>query len=259
MSDSELYELLELCHERYNRPDFISDDPVQIPHQFSLKEDIEISAFLTALIAWGRRDIIIRNAQRLMERLDGSPFAFVMQASEKEMGRLSDFVHRTFNGVDAVALLLALRRAYAQAGGLETIFVEGIRPQASDVGEAIVHARTYLTQTDYFPARTHKHLANPASGSSAKRINMFLRWMVRRDRRGVDFGLWANISPSLLLCPLDVHTGTVGRQLGLLSRTQNDWKATLELTAKLRQFSPEDPVKYDFSLFGLGVTGDISG
>ncbi|MDP5172577.1 MAG: TIGR02757 family protein [Bacteroidia bacterium] len=255
MSKEELRDILELSHETYNRPDFIADDPVKIPHAFSNREDIEISGFLTALIAWGRRDIIIRSANDLLDRMDREPYAFVTQATSSDLDRLTYFVHRTFNGSDARGLVLALRAAYQQHGGLEAIFAAGIRPGHSDVLHAIVTARNLLAASEGFLPRTEKHLANPAKGSSAKRINMFLRWMVRQDRKGVDFGIWTSISPSQLICPLDVHTGNVGRQLGLLTRKQSDWKAALELTENLRQFCPEDPVKYDFSLFGLGVSG----
>lgn len=258
MIDASLQALLEQTHDRYNRPDFIPDDPVQIPHQYSHKEDIEISGFLTALIAWGRRDIIIRNAQALLARMDDAPYEFVAHATEGELARLDDFVHRTFNGRDARALVLSLRLAYGEHGGLEGVFTAGLRPEHAQVGAAIVHARERLSRHPDFPARTHKHLANPAAGSSAKRINMFLRWMVRRDRRGVDFGLWAGIRMDQLICPLDVHTGTVARKLGLLQRKQNDWKAAEALTDTLRAYCPEDPVKYDFSLFGLGVSGDLA-
>ena len=250
-----LRELLEDSHERFNRPDFIPDDPIGTPHKFSRKEDIEISGFLVALIAWGRRDIIIRSSENLMARMDWAPYEFVMNAEEEELEKLSGFVHRTFNQLDAVALVLSLRKAYLEHGGLEGIFSTGLSSRSESSYDAIMNARTILSSGDHFPPRTNKHLANPSKGSSAKRINMFLRWMVRSDRKGVDFGLWSSIPSSLLICPLDVHTGNVGRELGLLTRKQNDWKAALELTESLREFCPQDPVKYDFSLFGIGVSG----
>lgn len=259
LTKAALRELLEDSHERFNRPDFIPDDPIRIPHRFSRKEDIEISGFLVALIAWGRRDIIIRSSENLMDRMDWAPFDFVMNAEEEELERLAGFVHRTFNQEDAIALVLSLRGAYEEHGGLEGIFSKGITPTSNSSFDAIMNARGVLSSGDHFPVRTNKHLANPSKGSSAKRINMYLRWMVRNDRKGVDFGLWSSISPALLICPLDVHTGNVGRELGLLSRKQNDWKAALELTESLRKFCPEDPVKYDFSLFGIGVSGMLQG
>ena len=258
MTRETLFDLLEESHDRYNRPDFIEDDPVKIPHGFSRKEDIEIAGFLTALIAWGRRDLIIRSAESLMERMDRAPYDFVVHASDEDLDRLRGFVHRTMNEDDIRGLVLALRQLYRDHDGLEGAFAKGLDTASDSVEPAILHARSLLTNSPTLLPRTEKHLANPAKGSSAKRINMFLRWMVRQDRRGVDFGIWTSIPASHLICPLDVHTGTVGRQLGLLTRKQNDWKAAAELTAALRSFCPEDPVKYDFSLFGLGVTGALT-
>ncbi|MEO1451166.1 MAG: TIGR02757 family protein [Bacteroidota bacterium] len=253
MDQKTLKDLLDRKYDQFNTGDFIREDPVSIPHQFQQKEDIEISGFLTALIAWGRRNMIIRHARELMERMDQAPFDFVMQADQAELTRVDDFVHRTFNGLDCRALILSLRRVYTEAGGLEDIFTSGLRPGDTDVMHAIIHAREALLAGPNFPQRTHKHVANPAKGSSAKRINMFLRWMVRNDGRGVDFGIWEGIRADQLICPLDVHTGNVGRKLGLLTRKQNDWKAALALTESLRVFCPEDPVRYDYSLFGLGI------
>lgn len=255
LSHQELHRFLEENYNRFNRPDFIPNDPISIPHKFSRKEDIEISGFLVALIAWGRRDSIIRSAETLMARMEWQPFEFVMNANDASLEALDGFVHRTFNSLDARAMVLSLRHAYQQHQGLEGIFSSGFQAGSNNSFDAIVYARKTLTSGEHFPQRTHKHLANPAKGSSAKRINMFLRWMIRQDRKGVDFGIWTNISPSLLICPLDVHTGNVGRELGLLTRKQNDWKAALELTESLRAFCAEDPVKYDFSLFGIGVSG----
>jgi len=253
---TDLHALLDQKYLAFNTPDFIAEDPVSIPHQFSRKEDIEISGFFSALIAWGRRPMIIRNAEALMDRMDRAPYDFVRGAQAADLARLDGFVHRTFNALDARGLVLALRQVYAEDGGLEGIFSNGIAPEHETVYGGLLHARARLLACPQVAPRTHKHLANPATGSSAKRLNMFLRWMVRQDRRGVDFGLWAGISPRQLICPLDVHTGTVARRLGLLTRKQNDWKAALELTAALRAFCPEDPVRYDFSLFGMGVYGE---
>lgn len=257
MNALELKALLDLKYEQYNRPDFVKDDPVQIPHLFTKKEDIEIAGFLTALIAWGRRDLIIRSAKRIIEAMDMQPYAFLTQAERQDWYRLKSFVHRTFNGIDCIALLESLREVYLSGDSLETIFQAGIKPGDADIRNGIISARERLISRPGFPERTHKHLANPAKGSSAKRINMYLRWMVRQDKRGVDFGIWKHIDPALLIVPLDVHTGTVGRKLGLLTRKQNDWKAALALTEKLRKMCPEDPVRYDFSLFGLGVYKEI--
>lgn len=242
--------LLDERHDRYNQPGFIEDDPISIPHSFPERGDIEVSGFLTATIAWGRRDIIVRNARALMQRMDHAPFAFVQDASAKELRVLDSFVHRTLNGVDAIALVKGLRQVYAQ-GGMEASFAPG--PEASDTREGILRFRALMMSARNFPQRTAKHLADPSAGSSAKRLNMFLRWMVRKDKRGVDFGLWSAPRPDQLICPLDVHTGNVARSLGLLTRNQNDWKAAVELTAQLRKMDADDPVRYDFSLFGMGV------
>jgi len=261
MTDAQqaLYALLESRHDRYNIPDFVPDDPIGIPHRFSRKEDIEIAGFFAALLAWGKRALIIRSTDRLMALMGEAPHDFVMAATAHDRATLDAFVHRTFNGADAGGLVLALRHAYTHAGGLEGIFSAGISPSDADVFGGIVHARGILLAAEGVHARTAKHLADPAAGSSAKRLNMYLRWMVRHDRRGVDFGLWTGIRPDQLLLPLDVHTGNVARSLGLLTRTQNDWRAVQELTAALRAFDPQDPVKYDFALFGMGVNGELVG
>lgn len=252
-SQKEVLELLELKFEQYNTPQFIHEDPIIIPHQFKRKEDIEISGFLIALIAWGRRSMIIKNGNILMERMDHQPWAFIMDSSANEQNKLGDFVHRTFNGIDAVGLIRSLRDIYLSEGGLEGIFSNGVKETDENTYYAIIHARKKIIENSQFPLRTHKHVANPAKNSSAKRINMFLRWMVRKDNRGVDFGIWNKIKPAQLICPLDVHTANVSRKLGLLARKQNDWKAAVELTQSLKAFHAEDPVRYDFSLFGLGI------
>ena len=245
--------LLDQKHEAYNVPGFITDDPISIPHRFSKKEDIEISAFLAATIAWGRRSMIIKNANLLLEYMEESPYDFILSASDREMEVFDSFVHRTFNGIDAVAWIRRLQYVYKNAGGLEKIFANKQDEKQENVYNNIISARKVFTEDVTFPSRSHKHFADPSKGSSAKRINMFLRWMVRKDQRGVDFGIWNSIHPRQLICPLDVHTGNVSRKLGILDRKQNDWKAAEILTNVLRRFCPEDPVKYDFSLFGLGV------
>jgi uncharacterized protein (TIGR02757 family) len=247
----ELHALLEEAYERYNRPEFIKEDPIQVPHLFSKKEDIELAAFFSATIAWGRRASIIKNAYALMDRMDRSPFDFVMGAEEPELARLEGFVHRTFNAVDARGMVLALREIYENEG-LEALFAKGMGEEQSTYG-GIVALHERMARHPQFAERSRKHVANPSRGSSAKRINMFLRWMVRDDGRGVDLGIWKSIKASQLMMPLDVHTGNVARKLGLLSIKQNNWKAVLALTDSLRQFSDDDPVRYDFSLFGLGA------
>ena len=251
--DPQIYDLLEEKYLQFNRPGFVEDDPVSIPHLFDNPRDIELSGFLTALIAWGKRSTIINNANKWMQWMEMDPHDFLLNRSEYEWGRFESFVHRTFNGTDCIALLKSLRNVYQQYGSLEALFQMGMDESSEDVQPAIIQARKVILEFDAFPPRTHKHIANPARGSSAKRINMFLRWMVRKDQAGVDFGIWEGFKPSQLICPLDVHTGNVSRKLGLLDRKQNDWKAAKKLTDTLKVYDAKDPVKYDFSLFGLGV------
>lgn len=251
MQGSEIKALLDHKLQEFNRPGFIPHDPICIPHRYTRKEDIEIAGLLAATIAWGRRDLIVRAASRMMELLWDAPHDFVMGAHGHELKPLEGFVYRTFQGPDLKAMVLGLRRIYVEEGGLEQVM--RLAPGEMDTRTGIERLRAQMLLTPQFVQRTAKHLAHPGAGSSAKRLNMFLRWMVRRDGAGVDFGIWKSMLPCQLVCPLDVHTGTVGRKLGLLTRKQNDWKAALELTQALRGFDPDDPVKYDFSLFGLGI------
>ncbi len=247
MKQAELKELLDSTVERYNQPSFIEEDPICIPHQFSAKEDIEIAGFLTATIAWGKRDMIIRNAQSMIERMDGAPADFVRNHTTDDLQVFDGFVHRTFNSVDIKYFIQALQYIYLNFGGLETVLC------SSDNLSDNIHNFKQQFFSLHHPERTTKHVADPLKGSSAKRICMFLRWMVRKDDNGVDFGIWNKLSPSQLKCPLDVHTGNVGRKLGLLKRKQNDWKAVEELSTALAKFDSNDPIKYDFALFGLGI------
>lgn len=248
-----LYEFLEEKHDLYNRSSFIESDPISIPHQFSKKEDIEISALLTATIAWGQRPTIIRNAKQLMELMGNSPHEFILNFKNNDLKRFKKFKHRTFNGVDCVYFIKALQNIYKNHNGLEKIFnFSNWREKGGEAKATITNFRNVFFELPH-PDRTQKHISNPTEGSAAKRINMFLRWMVRKDKRGVDFGIWKNLRPSQLSCPLDVHSGNVARKLGLLTRKQSDWKAVEELTNKLKEFDANDPVKYDFALFGLGV------
>jgi uncharacterized protein (TIGR02757 family) len=244
-----LKEFLEEKYLQYNCARFIESDPISIPYLFSKKENIEISAFLTAIISWGQRPTIIRNAKKLMSMMDENPYDFIMNGSREEFGRFSSFVHRTFNGIDCRYFIDALSEIYHHYGGLEEIFTKGYRADQSMKSAIGYFRKTFLSFSP--PVRTAKHIANPEAGSSAKRINMFLRWMIRKP--GIDFGLWDWIPASALMMPIDVHSGNVARKLGLLQRKQNDWRAVEELTQKLRQFDAADPVKYDFALFGLGI------
>jgi uncharacterized protein (TIGR02757 family) len=251
LQDKGLKEFLDFKYDHYNRKEFIIDDPVSIPHRYQRKEDIEIAAFLTATLSWGKRSVIIQSSSRLMNLMDDSPWEFVEECQPTDLNKLSRFVHRTFNGTDCAFFILSLKNIYAHHGGLEKIFSEPIL-SGKTIKESIIHFRNIFLDP-FHDSRLGKHIANPEKNASAKRINMFLRWMVRKDNRGVDFGIWNTIQPSLLICPLDVHTGNVSRKLGLLSRNANDWKSAAELTDKLRIFDELDPVKYDFALFGLGI------
>ncbi len=249
LSSTELHAFLEEKTSQYNNPSFIQSDPISIPHSFTKKEDIEISGFITAILSWGQRKAIIQKAQLFMQLMDNAPYDFICSAQESDLQSLSKFVYRTFNATDAIYLVRRLQWIYLYKGGLEPVFSNNFKMGAF---EAISAFRNTLTENTP-PGRTGRHLADPLKGSAAKRINMFLRWMVRDDKRGVDFGLWKSVSPSLLICPLDVHSGRVARKLGILKRTQNDRKAAEELTGHLIKLAPNDPVKYDFALFGLGV------
>ncbi len=243
-------ELLEEKFVQYNRPSFIKADPISVPHRYSLKEDREISGFLAATIAWGQRKSIVQSAMKLMVLMDDAPYDFVMNFSESDLKRFDGFVHRTFNYTDISVFLYALKNIYQVHGRMEKVFADGIKMGGMD--HAIAHFRDVFFEVPH-ASRTRKHVSNPLSGSCAKRINMYLRWLVRNDGRGVDFGIWKSIRPDQLICPLDVHSGRVARRLGLLKRKQDDWKAAIELTENLRLLDPSDPVKYDFALFGLGV------
>jgi uncharacterized protein (TIGR02757 family) len=249
LAEKDLKVFLDEKYELFNRPFFIENDPIRIPHKFSLKEDIEIAAFFSATIAWGQRPTIIRNADRLMELMDNEPYQFIMNSEKKDWKRFKGFAHRTFQYEDVVYFIQSLQNIYRRHGGLEKVFSGKSK---KDIKDGIMHFRKIFLEKDP-GGRTAKHIANVEKNASAKRINMFLRWMVRNDKRGVDFGLWKSISPSLLYCPLDLHSGRVARKLGLLSRQQDDWKAVNELTMNLRKYDMKDPVKYDFALFGLGV------
>ncbi len=243
----ETQEVLENAYQAFAKPNFIESDPIQIPARFTTKEDIEISGFIAATIAWGQRPTIIRNANRLIELMDGAPSDFIRNHESSDRERFSGFVHRTFNDIDAMYFLEALQHLYTVQNGLEGAFDSN-----GSVKERIAgfhHTFFGIPHLD----RTKKHVSNPEKGSSAKRLSMFLRWMVRPNKEGIDFGIWKSISPSELMMPLDVHTGNVGRKLGLLKRKQNDWKAVEELTASLRLLDPIDPIRFDLALFAMGV------
>lgn len=256
MKTRDIKSLLDEKYAFFNAPEFIPSDPVAIPHLFSKREDIEISGFLVATIAWGQRNTIVKNGHRLMNLMDQAPHDFVLHAGPDDLRRLTSFVHRTFNGDDCLFFIESLRNIYTNGNGLEEAFSAGIKAQEHHIFHAILNFRETFLKSPHLP-RSVKHIANPAAGSTAKRLNMFLRWMVRDDHKGVDFGIWKSLSPAQLYCPLDVHVGHIARKIGLLQRKQNDWLAVEELTANLRSFDADDPVKYDFALFGMGVSEKI--
>jgi uncharacterized protein (TIGR02757 family) len=249
LNNNELKEFLDSKYIQYNQKKFIESDPIQVPHKFTSKEDIEISSFLTATIAWGQRKTIIKNSFKMMDLLDNSPYDYIINSTVKEIDKLN-VKHRTFNEIDFRYFIKQLKYIYINHGNLENIFFDNIENNSLHKS---IHVFKSLFFKNNFPLRTTKHISDPYKGSACKRINMFLRWMVRKDSNGVDFGIWNKISPSYLSCPLDVHSGRVARKLGMLKRNQNDHKAVIELDNKLRIFDSNDPVKYDFSLFGLGV------
>lgn len=252
MNLQEIKDFLEAKYLQYNNPAFIENDPVSIPHFFSKKEDIEIAGFLSSTIAWGQRKTILKNARHLMNMMDNAPFDFIMNHTTKDLDRFKSFKHRTFKGEDCIFFLNTLQHIYKKSGGLEASFLSNLKGSDDLIYRAILRFRNTFFS---FPheLRTEKHVSNPARGASAKRLNMFLRWMIRKDKSGIDFGLWNSVKPSELICPLDIHSGNVARKLGLLTRKQNDWKAAIELTGNLKKMDYSDPVKYDLALFCLGV------
>jgi uncharacterized protein (TIGR02757 family) len=256
MTDSGLRELLDTAVDRWNRRAFIPDDPISIPHRFTDRADIEIAGFFAALFAWGNRRTIIAKTSHLIQLMDQAPADFIRNHTHADLACFDSFAHRTFSGAHVRFLVQGLQRLYRlpNGPGLESFFRNPPDPITGDaVLDGLQALYDYYTTLPGIPPRLERHLPNVLRGSAAKRLNMYLRWMVRRDSRGVDFGLWTALTPAQLYCPLDVHSGTTARALGLLGRTTNDLKAVQELTARLRIFDPLDPVKYDFALFGLGL------
>lgn len=245
--------LLDEKVQLYNNISFIATDPVCMPHRFSKKQDIEIAAFFAAIFAWGNRTTIINKTTELMQLMNNAPYDFVLHAGAKELNRLEGFKHRTFNTTDLLYCMEFFQMHYTQNDSLETAFSQWMQKDDADVENALAGFHHYFFSLPHIPERTRKHIATPEKNSSCKRLNMFLRWMVRNDKKGVDFGIWKKIKPAQLICPLDVHVARVARNIGLLQRTQNDWQAAKDLTANLRTLDANDPVKYDFALFGLGV------
>jgi uncharacterized protein (TIGR02757 family) len=249
----DLKEFLDEKVLEYNRPNFITLDPISIPHQFSKKEDIEISGFFAAILAWGQRKTIINKCRQLFEMMDNEPHEFLLHHQEKDLKPFLSFKHRTFNDIDTLYFIHFLSWFYSRHSSLEEGFLLGQSNSQDSMFAILSQFQEFFFSLPDAPHRTKKHIATPQRKAACKRINMYLRWMVRKDDKGVDFGIWSKISPSQLICPCDLHVDRVGRKLGLITRKQTDWITAIELTEKLREFDPVDPVKYDFALFGLGV------
>jgi uncharacterized protein (TIGR02757 family) len=237
----------------YNRPNFIELDPISIPHRFQKKQDIEVAGFFAAILAWGQRKTILNKCNELLARMDDAPHDFLVNHSEGDLKAFLGFKHRTFNEVDALYFIHFLSWFYRQQDSLEEAFLIGQSGAVDSMESMLIQFQRHFFSLEDAPSRTKKHISSPATRSACKRINMYLRWMVRQDDQGVDFGIWKGISPAQLICPCDLHVDRVGRKLGLITRKQTDWGTAVELTQVLRSFDAEDPVKYDFALFGLGV------
>ncbi|MES2387371.1 MAG: TIGR02757 family protein [Bacteroidota bacterium] len=257
-SPSELLEFrifLDALENKYNNPKFIENDPISLPHSVSTLQDKEIMAFFSAIFAIGRRNTSIRKTLLILELMDGEPHSFVLAHSEKELARFLNFTHRYFKDIDILYFICFFKHYYSKNSTLEIAFSQHLTANSKDTQAALKgFYHTFFSLPDV-PKHTRKHIASPTSKMASKRLHMLLRWMVRNDGKGVDLGLWKTISPALLICPLDVHSGDVARKLGLLRRKESDLLAALELTANLRLLCPEDPVKYDFALFGSGEDG----
>ncbi len=237
--------------EQYNQKDFILDDPIGIPHRYTLKQDIEITAFWTAILAWGQRKTIINKATELFSRMGNTPYDFILNHQDHDLKQFESFKHRTFQADDTLYFIDFLKRHYSKFDSLEDAFIDS---NSTSVESGLNYFRNYFFEIQTHFKRTEKHISAPFKKSTCKRLNMFLRWMVRKDNCGVDFGIWEKIHSKDLMIPLDVHVERMARQLGLLKRKQRDWQAVVELTNNLRKLDPKDPVKYDFALFGFGVT-----
>jgi uncharacterized protein (TIGR02757 family) len=256
MKKKDLKTFLDNYADEYNRPGFIQDDPISVPHRFTQQQDIEIAGFFASILAWGNRKSIIQSCNTLLNRMDNQPYHFCINHSQKELKQLLGFKHRTFNDSDLLCLIHFFRKHYSREPSLESAFSRWQNMNDPDVEAGLTRFHNYVfANEEDFQPRTRKHIATPAKKSACKRLNMYLRWMVRNDGKGVDFGIWEKIKPAQLICPLDIHVARVARKFQLLTRTQNDWQAAVELTRNLKKLDAADPVKYDFALFGLGVSG----
>ncbi|MEP1032752.1 TIGR02757 family protein [Ekhidna sp.] len=252
MKEEELKDFLNAKVEEFNQPGFITNDPIYIPHRFTKKQDIEIAGFIAAVFAWGQRKTIINKSLAFLELMNNAPHEFVLNYTEENLKLFLDFKHRTFNSTDALYFLHFFKWFYERHESMEEAFTNGLGVDSSMEVRLISFYELFFSLPDH-PKRTYKHIPNPSKMSACKRINMFLRWMVRKDEKGVDFGIWDTIKPSQLICPCDLHVDRVARKLGLIKRKQTDWKTAIELTENLKRLDPNDPVKYDFALFGLGI------
>ncbi|NNE30401.1 MAG: TIGR02757 family protein [Saprospiraceae bacterium] len=259
LEDNKLKEMLDKAVDRFNRPSFIPEDPISIPHRFSILQDREIIGFWTAMLSWGQRKTILSKATQLIELMGGSPYDFVLNHKDKDLIPFLEFKHRTFQATDTLYFLDFFRRYYNQNESLEHAFSRFLEPEDETVEPALIGFQKVFFDHPNAPQRTRKHVASPARKSTCKRLNMFLRWMVRKDKQKVDFGDWKSIRMDQLQIPFDVHVERVARHYGLIKRKQRDWRTVLELTSRLKDFDPKDPVKYDYALFGMGVLGRIDG
>lgn len=250
---NQVKEILETNYKKFNVKGFVIDDPISIPHKFSKKQDIEIMAFFASVLAWGLRKTIINKCNLLIELFESRPYDFILNHKDEDLKRFLDFKHRTFNATDLLYFIAFLKQHYQKFNSLEDAFLIEWKPSDATVENALIGFEKYFSSLEYFPSRTRKHISSPKRNSACKKLNMFLRWMVRKDDSEVDFGIWKNIKTSQLLMPLDVHVDREARKLGLIKRKQTDFKTVLELTNNLKKYDAKDPVKYDFSLFGLGV------
>jgi len=249
----ELKEFLDFKVNQYNRPNFIEHDPVSIPHQYTLKQDIEITGLWASVLAWGQRVTIINKCNELFGLMDNAPYDFIINHKESDLKAFEGFKHRTFNSTDTLYFITYLQWYYTSHESLEDAFSIGLEADDETIEKGLINFHNQFFSLPDYPPRTRKHIATPARSSACKRLNMFLRWMVRKDECGVDFGIWNKIKPSQLVCPCDLHVDRVARKLKLISRKQTDWTTALELTENLRTLDPKDPIKYDFALFGLGI------
>ena len=260
MSDFNIQEFLDSKVDEYNQPNFIANDPICIPHLFTLKQDIEIMGFIASILAWGQRKTIINKCKELIDRMGGNPYDFILNHQENDLKSLLGFKHRTFNDTDLLCFVEFFKFHYTRFDSLEDAFLIGqekVLPNQISIEKSLNDFKQYFFSLPDFPLRTKKHVSSPAQKSTCKRLNMFLRWMVRQDDKGVDFGIWNRIAPSQLICPCDVHVERVARKFHLITLDKLNWKAAVELTDNLLLLDRDDPVKYDFALFGLGVEREM--